>query len=260
MEYRNDLEAARMRIETLEAKIAERDASLKARDAELAERERALARVAPNAAIAPRQAPWKLALVAALFGFLLLGAIVTVLVLSRGQAGPGPSVVENGPVAEGRTNLPPVAPKPPLSHVEGQAATAEPSPPLPQVEGRVTPPEPNAPPTEVTGSADGAGSDTLADQVEAAKKTTRQSVGACLATERKTRPQASGFVRIVFDVEPTGKVSAVTVKPLFSHQDPWWSKAFEGCVVGVYKGLSFRSFSGTKTAATHTHSLHGDGL
>ncbi|HSN99406.1 MAG TPA: hypothetical protein VLS89_14015 [Candidatus Nanopelagicales bacterium] len=36
-QYRNDLDAARARIETLEAKIREREAALDARDAELAE-------------------------------------------------------------------------------------------------------------------------------------------------------------------------------------------------------------------------------
>jgi hypothetical protein len=51
--YREEGEALRLRIETLEAKLAERDAMVVARDAELCELAARLERLAPRAAEAP---------------------------------------------------------------------------------------------------------------------------------------------------------------------------------------------------------------
>jgi multidrug resistance efflux pump len=46
--YRNDAEAAQLRIQTLEAELAERDAALAARDAEIAELQREIDRAPAN--------------------------------------------------------------------------------------------------------------------------------------------------------------------------------------------------------------------
>ena len=53
--YRGDLEAARNRVQTLEAKLREREAALDARDAEIAELRAEVARVRKAPAPAPGQ-------------------------------------------------------------------------------------------------------------------------------------------------------------------------------------------------------------
>ena len=243
MEYRNDLEAARMRIETLEAKLAEREASLRARDAEIAEQERQLVRLHPNTTGAKK--PFPVALFAFIvFGVALLGAALTTVFLIRAPAprpppATDPSVVENGPMATGKTHVEPVAPTPTLPHVEGAAPAAEPSPPPTEVLGKITPDE----------------SDTLADQVEKTKDSTRRLVRACHKDERASHPSATGFVNVVFEIEPTGKVTSVKLQGLFATAEPWWSKAFEACVVRGYKGLAFKPFQGAKTAAKDSYHL-----
>lgn len=82
-EYRDDLDAARIRIGVLEARLAERDAELEARDAALRAREeelRAVLRLQPPAAEAPpsgRTARW---------GALVLGMMALTLSVGVSEA------------------------------------------------------------------------------------------------------------------------------------------------------------------------------
>ena len=128
MDYRNDLEAARLRIGTLEAKLEESTASLDARDAELAEYKAQLERLRRTSqGKAPRMPRALFAVGAAAIG---LASVAGYLVGSRGAAEitvptpqPTATVTEEGPRAEGPTNVPPAEPRPSTAAVGGQAGS-----------------------------------------------------------------------------------------------------------------------------------------
>jgi hypothetical protein len=82
-QYRDDLDAARRRIETLEAQIRERQAALEAREVELAEREAELARIRQGYRSPDKPRP-RIALACLLIGLVVSTAIVsTALIRSR---------------------------------------------------------------------------------------------------------------------------------------------------------------------------------
>lgn len=223
MEYRDDREAARLRIETLEAKIAERDASLRARETELAERERELERLRRAQGIVVKKPTPVAVYVFIGVGFAVLAAAVAAVLVIGVRVGPPappaptPVVIENGPVAEGKTLAAPDAPKVPPAHAEGQAVSSE--------------------------------KETLAEQVDQANTKMHREVQACMRKELEKRPDASGFVNVVYEIEPDGHVSKVTLGGLMPNVPAWWSKDFESCVVSGYKKLTFRPFDGAKTSA-----------
>src|SRR6188508_1520644 len=99
-EYRDDLRAARMRIETLEAKLAERDAALRAREAELAERDAAFEAMHKRPGLPSPRRAWLLVVSHVLVSVAAAGAGIA---LSRRGADltPAPAQAE-GPVVQGR--------------------------------------------------------------------------------------------------------------------------------------------------------------
>ncbi|HVK67323.1 MAG TPA: hypothetical protein VM694_22715, partial [Polyangium sp.] len=89
MEYRNNLDAARMRIETLEAKLAEREASLRAREAELAEQTAENTRLRQTGAKPPKsRGVWITLLVFTHVAVACIGGLIFL-----GAFGPSPSYV-----------------------------------------------------------------------------------------------------------------------------------------------------------------------
>ncbi|MDI1445523.1 hypothetical protein [Polyangium sp. 6x1] len=217
MEYRNNLDAARMRIETLEAKLAEREASLRAREAEIAEQNAVLTRLRQTGGKpANSRGVWIAllafthAIVAGLGGLIFLGAF--------GRS--SPSYINC-----------PTCPSP-LALVDDPAA----HPPAPIVEGKAT--DSGAEESAVTQSND----------------RMRPEMRACQLEQLKKHPDAHGFLAVVFEVEPAGKVGGVVLQGM-SSTDRWWSADFEACVAKAYQGLAFRPFNGAKTTARHTYFL-----
>ena len=87
--YRDESEATRLRIETLEAKVAERDAMLAARDAEIGEPLARVERLDP--AVAARTKPQRLAPILVGAMTLLLAASSALSLGARPRARPGSS-------------------------------------------------------------------------------------------------------------------------------------------------------------------------
>jgi hypothetical protein len=116
MEYRNDLEAARLRINTLEAKLDESKAALDARDAELAEcrAERDRLRQAKNGVSSGDKSNISLKSFAAGFGLasILAASVLTVLVVRTAPPHPPATIAptEQTSGAQGKIRLPPPAP------------------------------------------------------------------------------------------------------------------------------------------------------
>ena len=221
MEYRNDLDAARMRIETLQANLAEREASLRAREAELAERNAEVTRLKQAGGKPERsRAFWIGVFTATHFLVAFMGGLAF-LVLFR----PSPTYI----------NCPEPTPPPqrPLTLVDDPAA----HPPAPMVEGKAT---------------DG---DTEESAITQSNDRMRPEVRACHIAELKKKPEAKGFLSVVFEVEPEGKVGRVTLNPMTAGMAPWWSADFERCVAKAYQGLTFRPFDGAKTMAKHSYFL-----
>jgi hypothetical protein len=87
--YRDESEATRLRIETLEAKLAERDAALAARDAEISELTARVARLSPEPARGPKpRSSWPILLGAMAF---LIGASGALFTGIRPRAQPSPA-------------------------------------------------------------------------------------------------------------------------------------------------------------------------
>jgi len=203
-EYRDDLRAARMRIETLEAKLAERDAALRAREAELAERhaEFAAMRKRPGSPIDPSsRRVW----------LLLLSHVL----VSAAAAGTGVALVRSGAA-------PALAPAP----AEG-----------PVVNGRVPPPAPPQPIATAVGQAQGSGDADLSTALELGLEDVRHKVKLCYADERKAHPKAEGFVKAVFEVGKDGRIGHVRLAPMTQFNDPWWSKDMGACVTRLLEAV-----------------------
>jgi hypothetical protein len=84
--YRDEGEAARLRIETLEARLAERDAAVAARDAELREFAARVERLQPTDAATPK--PWRLWPILAGAMALLVGGNALMFAGARPRAQP----------------------------------------------------------------------------------------------------------------------------------------------------------------------------
>ncbi|MDC3962492.1 hypothetical protein [Polyangium jinanense] len=221
MEYRNNLDAARMRIETLEAKLAEREASLKAREAELAEQNAEITRLRQTGGKpAESRGVWIALFTFTHFAVAGLGGLIFLGAFGRSS----PSYI----------NCPECPPAPPsLALVDDPAA----HPPTPSVEGKAT------------------DSDTEESAVTQSNDRMRPEVRACQLEQLKKHPDAYGFLAVVFEVEPEGKVGRVSFQGMSPGSARWWSADFETCVTKAYRSLAFRPFEGTKTTAKHTYFL-----
>lgn len=244
MEYRNDLEAARLRINTLEAKLDESKAALDARDAELAEckAERDRLRQAKQD---PKSSKGRFSFVSFAVGFgvaaCLLGSFAAFFFATAPAAPQMPAVaappIDNNGGAEGKIHLPP--PVPPV--------------PKAQVEGHVPPdvPDPSASATIVEGQTDLPASDVKS--IDAIVQDARPQARECYKKEADKHPDVSGSVTVLFDIDSKGKVIFVEVKEILQSRQPWWSKDFESCLIGVYKNLQFPATNSPKTRARGTH-------
>ena len=249
MDYRNDLEAARLRINTLEAKLEESKASIEARDAELAECTRERDRLRQTAGPKSSSSPGMMLGIAAL-GFALASGLGFILGAQRsGSTGqtadvapaatpPLVTISENGSKAEGHNSAPKAEPQVPAATVAGQTNVPAPEPltSAATVAGQTNVPAPE--------------SATIESVVESALP----KVKSCYREERKQHPKASGSVTVVFDIEPSGKLSRTKLET-YPHVQPWWSKTFEACVVDVYRNLAFPNTGGTKTTASGKYFL-----
>lgn len=227
-EYRDELAAARMRIDTLEAKLAERDASLRARDAEILERDAELGRLRAAGNKGPRgqTAIASHLLVAFVTLTIGLGAGIMLNFSSRHievVSEPSPSPTE--PL--------PVAPRP----VDGTEQPAH-------AEGRAG---------EVEGS-DGAKA-SLSEQIERARPDTEAQIRACYATERLRSPSATGFLSVTFDIDAGGSVTRVELGGILPSSQAWWSNAFATCVDKAVRAQHFRA-SAESSKTTAKISLH----
>jgi hypothetical protein len=233
MEYRNDLEAARLRITTLEAKLDESKAALDARDAELNEcrRERDRLREAKDGGASStstaNKSSFSLKSFAAGFGLasILAGSVLVVLLL-RNNSG-----------AQGKIYLPPPAPAVPKAIVEGHVP--------PDV------PDPLAPATIVEGQTDSPSSDVKS--IDAIVQEARPQARECYKKEAEKHSGVSGSVQVLFDIDASGKVIHAEMTEILKSRSPWWSKDFESCLIGVYKKLQFPATTNPKTRAKGTH-------
>ena len=230
MDYRNDLEASRLRISTLEAKLEESDASLKARDAELAECTAERDRLKRTGKAEPSRRR--------LFGFVSISFVVGTLFgaslslhLSKhepsnvaiGTADPQPEIaVEPAAVARGRAHVLPPDSIPSSAIVMGQtgAETAE------------------------------------AKSIQSIIDDARPNVRECYQKETDKNADAHGSLNVTFDIEPSGKVSRVELSGMLATSPHWWSKEFDACVVAVFRKLEFPASTGSsKTTAKGNYFL-----
>jgi len=172
-QYRDELDAAQRRIDTLEAKVAERDAALAAREAELREREAELGRVRREKGVAPKTPGTspnpKVALVAIALGALLaMGVAMTAFLAMK------------------------PAPAPELGPEPVMVATA-----IPVVEPAIP-----VLPVEPTGPA---------PDVQKAIARVRPALRRCFDEELRQNPDAQAMVVVTFDIDASGKVSRVVV-------------------------------------------------
>lgn len=265
MDYRNDLEASRLRINTLEAKLEESKASLEAREAELAECKVERDRLRQTGAAKPAPSRWYL-LNVAVISFVLgtgFGAGFGLMISRPAEAvvqpaAPLATVTEDGPKAEGRANVPPPAPRPPPATDQGRAAVPkeEPRPPTASIAGQTGSEgstEPDAAPAVTITGHTGLDEDTksITSVIDAA----RPKVRDCYQAQAKSKPDAAGSLKVIFDIDAKGRVSDVKIKPISAYSQPWWDKNFETCVGAAYRKLEFPSSSSSRTTAEANYFL-----
>jgi TonB family protein len=215
-QYRDELEAARHRIETLEAKVRERDAALEARDAELAERRAEVERLR-RSSVSP---------VENRVGAISGGRIAAVLGVGAAAAGLSVGVAvavashrsasEPSDVVEAPAPVVPLRPDPPKSF--------EPPAPLPSV----LPEPPN-----------------LAILREAFDAS-RPEVRKCYEKELQKRPDASGTVRVTITVGAKGGVESVTLG-----ESAVRSATLDACLTKLFRGLKIPELAGGATTVTY---------
>jgi len=248
MEYRNDLEAARLRLETLEAKLDEREASLRAREAEIAElraeRDRLRARDEKGG---DRPSFARRFIVPVLTHLVVAGLAASVFLhLDDDTDTPPapvmvPAIEENGPLAEG--HVVPEPPPPTYRHTENTGRASDDTPSA------------DAHHTENTGRASDA--EPISESPFAtAQDRVYPHVRACQRKEVSINKDAHGIVAVVFDIDPAGKVTKVTLEPLTKVVEPWWGKTFESCVVAAYQKLSFPKTSDGAKKTTMKHAYY----
>ncbi|HLM76177.1 MAG TPA: AgmX/PglI C-terminal domain-containing protein [Polyangiaceae bacterium] len=217
-QYRDELEAARHRIETLEAQLREREASLDARDAELAERRAEVERLR-RSSVSPVEnrigaiSGGRIAaivLVGASAAILSVGVAVA-LVSDRSASDPGDVVEAPAPV-----KMVPLQPDPPRSF--------EPPAPLPSAVSE--------PPNLAI----------LREAFDAS----RPEVRKCYEKELQKRPNASGTVRVTIAVAAKGGVESVTLG-----ESPVRSATLDACLIKNFKGLKIPELEGGATTVTY---------
>ncbi len=209
--YRDDLEAARHRIETLEAKLVERDASLHAREAELAEHRAELARARRDTVGAAGGGGTKdktivLAIALSVFVLGMLGAALVVWRVNSID-----DEVVQPPAQPPAPLIPPVSDPPKVAET-GAVPRGEDAPK----------------PSEV---------DLIQDVVHKA----RHDVKGCYEQELKRDPEARGTTTVTLTILEDGKVQQVQFEPHGTIS----SKAFDACIKRVYSELRFPKLAST---------------
>lgn len=210
--YRDDLEAARHRIETLEAKLVERDASLHAREAELAEQRAELVRArrdTAGAGTAGGGTKDKTIVLAIALSVFVLGMVGAALVVWRVNS------IEDVVVQ------PPAQPPAPIVQPVSD-------PPKVAETGAVPPGEDAPKPSEV---------DLIQDVVHKA----RPRVKMCYEQELARDPDASGTTTVTLTILEDGNVQQVQFEPHATIS----SKALDECIKRVYLELRFPKLAST---------------
>jgi hypothetical protein len=240
MEYRNDLEAARLRINTLEAKLDESKAALDAREAELAECRAERDRLKQNKSSSASTNPsFDIKSFAGGFGLasFLAACVIGVLVLRLIAPPPPTTSDESEGGAQGKIRLPPPEPPTPKARVQGHV-------PAPA-------PEPNASATIVEGQTELSTSDVKS--IDTIVQEARPLARECYKKETEKHPDVSGSVTVYFDIDASGKVTHAELMGILKTSTPWWSADFDACLVGVYRKLQFPATNSPKTRAKGTY-------
>lgn len=206
-QYRDEREAMRLRVETLEAKLRERDAALAARETELSEREAEIERLRKAAGkhgggiegTPPNSTARVLVVAGIAFAVLVMGGMTVGLV----------ALLTSAP--EVPLPLPQPAPPPMEVAPESPQSLAAPMPlPAPSPSGTYT---------------------------QAILKKVREAsprVRACYQKELTKDPDASLMITATFDIEADGSVSRVSLSKL----NPERSE-LNTCIINILKTLKF---------------------
>lgn len=206
-QYRDDRDALRLRVETLEAKLRERDAALEARDAEISEREAEIERLRQAVGkhggglegTPPNSTARVLVVAGIAFAVLVMGGMTVGLVALLTSA---PEV----PLPQ-----PPPAPPPMEVAPESPQSLAAPMPlPAPSPSGTYT-------------------QAILKEMREASPR-----VRACYQKELAKDPELSIRLTTTFDIEADGSVNRVSLSKL----DPERSE-LNTCIINILKTLKF---------------------
>jgi TonB family protein len=215
-QYRDELEAARHRIETLEAKVRERDAALEARDAELAERRAEVERLRRSSSSGAENRVGTISggRIAVVLGVGAFAAVLSVgvAVAVASHRSTSDDVVE----APAPVKMVPLQPDPPRSF--------EPPAPLPSAV--------KEPPNLAI----------LREAFDAS----RPEVRKCYEKELQKRPNASGTVRVTIAVAAKGGVESVTLG-----ESPVRSATLDACLIKNFKGLKIPELEGGATTVTY---------
>ncbi|AUX47284.1 uncharacterized protein SOCE26_088020 [Sorangium cellulosum] len=218
-QYRDELEAARRRVDTLEAKVRERDAALEVRELELAEREAEIAMLRRSAgeAAPPLLAPLSRGRLLGIFG---LGAIASCL--SMGVA----VLLVNGP----------------CRHVD--AILVEPAR-LPDAPAKVQADEPEALEPARLGAAEEKARSADVQIIQQGIAQAKRKVRACYQRELANRPDAAGSVQVTLEIDQAGAVSDLTLS-----ESTVRSPAFDVCLTRVYRELKFAGLEQGETTVS----------
>ncbi|WP_437673516.1 AgmX/PglI C-terminal domain-containing protein [Sorangium sp. So ce131] len=219
-QYRDELEAARRRLDTLEAKVRERDAALEVRELELAEREAEIAMLRRSAGEGspPLLAPLSRGRLLGIFG---LGAIASCL--SIGVA----VLLVNGPCRyEGELLVEPAA--------------------LPEPPAQVQADEPEALAPALLGAAEENARSTDVQIIKQGITQAKRKVRACYQQELASRPDSAGSIQVTLEIDQAGAVSDITLS-----ESTVRSPAFDACLTRVYRELKFAGLEqGATTVST----------
>ncbi|UQA57729.1 hypothetical protein [Polyangium aurulentum] len=219
-EYRDELSAARMRIDTLEAKLAERDAALRARDAELVERDAELARL--------RGASGTSAGRGRSFASHALVGLATLTV------GFGAGIMMNFTTR----------------HMEVVSVPFPIEPRIPQPAEPDPGSEVHPAHVEATAGGEDAGRPlSFSAQVELRRPSIEKQIRACFSQERLRNPSATGFLSVTFDIIANGRVSRVELGGTLPSSPPWWSHELATCVDDTVRAQRFLPSGEGKTTA-----------
>jgi hypothetical protein len=226
--YRDELEAARMRVSTLEARLEEREAALRARDAELAERDAKIARLvresfaagSPEAAQKSGRAASHVLLAVLGAGAVIGGAAVLYTLPARRE----PTVtIANATCA-------PPSPIPPSEELPAKPVLPEPIPP-------VDPTETEPLPEKVLDF------DRAAVSAALAKATTEAK-----ACAKPDDPPSQARIKVIF--APAGRVVSAALDSSVYGGTP-----VGGCIAAKFRAVTVPRFHGSTVAVSKSFTI-----